>query len=70
MPLALLIIILPLLAFWLWMFNDMLNNPTLPLCYMSLSGGRNVRQDWIVAFVVLNVFTASYYYLTEHKSVN
>ena len=55
-----------LLAFWAWMFNDMTNNKLLPACFVSISGGRNVRQDWIAAFVIFSIFTAGYYYLTEY----
>lgn len=66
--LQILVLVIPivLLAFWAWMFNDMTKNDLLPPCFISISSGRNVRQDWMVAFVVLNIFTAGYYYLTEY----
>lgn len=65
-----LIILIPLLlaAFWLWMFNDMLNNGAIrnagPLEFRWPPAARS---QWILLFIVFNVFTAGYYYFTEYK---
>jgi hypothetical protein len=53
-----LILILPLLAFWLWMAWDMANNDNLP---------RSSKLNWIVAFLFLSVFAAVLYYVTEYR---
>ena len=52
------IIILPLLAFWLWMARDMANNDNL---------SSNEKTYWIVAFLFLSVFAAVYYYVYEYR---
>ena len=49
------IIVVPLLVFWLWMFRDMTNN-----YYLS----RSSKYYWTLAFAFMSVFGAfSYYYL-------
>jgi amino acid transporter len=53
-----LIIILPLLAFWLWMFRDMFNNGNLP---------GSSKDYWTLAFLFLSVFAAVLYYVTEYR---
>jgi hypothetical protein len=53
-----LVVAIPLLVFWGWMFRDMLNNDYLP------SQARNL---WILAFVLMNVFGAVWYYVTEYR---
>jgi hypothetical protein len=58
---------LPLLIFWLWMFWDMLENDTVPQCFVTFTNGRNVKLTWAVEFVFFNIFTAIFYYLTEHR---
>ena len=62
MPLILSLLPLALLAFWAWMFSDMLKKDALPQCFATFSAGRDLRFDWIVAFIFLNVFAAMYYY--------
>lgn len=53
-----LLIILPLLIFWFVMFRHMLQNDTLP----------NVAKDyWTVAFVLLSIAAAVYYYATVYE---
>jgi hypothetical protein len=56
--LILLAIVVPLVAFWLWMFREMLRNDRLP---------DNVRVMWMAAFLFLNVFAAGAYYVSEYK---
>jgi hypothetical protein len=60
------IIALTLLAFWLWMYLDMAKNESLPPCFISISNGLNAKSDWAAAFLILNVFSAGYYYFTEY----
>lgn len=50
--------ILPLIAFWLWMFQDMLNNNDMP---------RDAKDYWTWAFVLLNVFAATIYYANIYR---
>ena len=52
---------MPLIGFWLWMFLDMTNNP-----YLS----RETKNYWLMAFVLLNIFAALWYYLVEFKPRN
>ena len=51
--------ILPLLAFWMWMFSDMSKNDNL----RSRS-----RSDWTLAFIVFNIFAAIVYYFDEYRN--
>jgi hypothetical protein len=53
-----LLIILPLLVFWAWMFSDMLSNDRLP---------GEVRSQWTVAFILLSVFAAVLYYANIYR---
>jgi len=57
--LAPLAIVAALVVLWVRMFQHMLGNPTIP---------SSARQLWIVAFVIGNVVTAAYYYLTEYRT--
>lgn len=54
------IVILPLITFWLWMFQDMMNNDNLP---------SESKNNWTFAFVFGNVFAATFYYATEIERV-
>ena len=54
-----LIFILPLIAFWIWMFRAMLKNDDLP---------DSAKNGWILAFIVLNVFAAVIYYVQEYRT--
>ena len=57
--LASLAIILPLIAFWLWMFHDLLNNRYLL---------DNERNTWTILFIFLNVFAALLYYVNVYRN--
>ncbi len=58
-PLSALVIIIPLIAFWGWMFWAMANNEYLPV---------NSKYYWALAFLVGNVFAAVYYYVVEYRN--
>lgn len=49
----------PLLVFWAWMLRDMLNNDYLP---------SKAKNDWLLAFVLLNVFGAVLYYSNIYRN--
>lgn len=53
-----LIIILPLIVFWLWMFREMMNNDNLP---------SSSKDYWTLAFIFMNVFAAVFYYVNEYR---
>jgi hypothetical protein len=64
-----LIIPIPLVAFWFWMFRDMLNNDYLPdNPGAPLSWPPITRSGWIFAFIILNIFAAAWYYLVEYRN--
>jgi hypothetical protein len=50
-----------LIAFWLWMFIDLANNDYLP---------SDSKNNWFLAFILLNVFAAAYYYFVEYRNRN
>ena len=54
-----LLLVIPLIAFWIWMFRDMLSNPNI---------SDTARNTWIVAFIFLNVFAAVVYYVYEYRN--
>jgi CDP-diglyceride synthetase len=54
-----LILIIPVVICWLWMFRDMLNNNNLPDTSMA---------SRTVAFIFLNVFAAVFYYVYEYRN--
>ena len=54
-----LIIVVPLIVFWGWMFRDMLNNYDVPGVY---------RPYWMVAFILLNIPAAVFYYYTVYRN--
>ncbi|HET9980506.1 MAG TPA: hypothetical protein VFQ32_08675 [Ktedonobacterales bacterium] len=54
-----LLLVIPLIAFWIWMFRDMLNNPNV---------SDTARNTWIIAFIFLNVFAAVVYYAYEYRN--
>ena len=68
LQLIMLIIPLLLVLFWAWMFKAMTENQYLPPCFFSVTNGTDPRFDWSIAFVILNIFTAIYYYFTEYRS--
>ncbi len=53
-----LIIILPLIVFWLWMARDMANNDNL---------SSSEKTYWTLAFLFINVFAAVFYYVTQYR---
>jgi hypothetical protein len=55
------IISLPLVVFWIWMFRDLINNDYLP---------NDSKNNWLVAFILLNVFAAGWYYYVEYRNRN
>jgi hypothetical protein len=61
-PLISLIVIIPLIAFWLWMFDDMLKTDRLPGLLTN-----DARLDWMVAFILFNVFAAVVYYALVYR---
>jgi hypothetical protein len=61
-PLISLIFIVPLIAFWLWMFDDMLKNDRLPGLVTN-----DARLDWMIAFILCNVFAAVVYYAIVYR---
>ena len=54
-----LIVVAPLIVFWAFMFKDMLNNVNMPGVF---------KQYWMVAFILLNIPAAIFYYYTVYKS--
>lgn len=63
-----LIIILPFIAFYAWMFWDMVNNDDLPNNSVTpATWPPSSKFSWTVAFVFLNIFAAGFYYFTEYK---
>lgn len=53
-PLFSLPFVLPLIAFWLWMFRDMTNNDRLT---------SSEKYTWTWLFIFLNVFAAVFYFI-------
>ena len=54
-----LVLIVPVIIFWIWMFRDMLNNGNL---------SDTAKSTWTVAFIFLNAFAAVFYYVYEYRS--
>ena len=52
------ILLLPLLVFWAWMFRDMLNNDNLP---------SSAKNGWTFAFILLSIFAAVIYYFQQYR---
>lgn len=65
--LILILLPLPFLAFWAWMFSDMTKNNNLPQCFITFTNGINSSIDWLVAFIFLNIFTAILYYFNVYR---
>lgn len=57
--LMILMIPLPLVAFWFWMFRDMVKND-----YLS----PKEKNDWTLSFLLLNVVAAGLYYFIEYRN--
>ena len=54
-----LVLVTPVIIFWIWMFRDMLNNGNL---------SDTAKSTWTVAFIFLNAFAAVFYYVYEYRS--
>jgi amino acid transporter len=64
-----LIIILPLLIFWFWMFWDLTNNDYLPdNSTTPLTWPPSTKTGWMLAFIFLSVFAAFWYYRVEYRN--
>jgi hypothetical protein len=59
---TLVFIVVPLLSFWAWMANDMLQSDRLPGLITN-----DAKLDWTVAFILLNVFAAVIYYALVYR---
>ena len=53
-----LVLIIPVIIFWVWMFRDMLKNDSL---------SDTAKSTWTVAFIFLNAFAAVFYYVYEYR---
>ncbi len=58
---------LPLLVFWAWMFAEMAGNQDLPPCFISVTNGENHRLDWNLAFIAWFFVAAVFYYLNVYR---
>jgi len=52
---------IPFFGFWFWMIIDLTNNP-----YLS----KQSKNNWFLAFVLLNIFGAFWYYMVEYRNRN
>ena len=50
-----------MIGFWLWMIVDLTNNKYL---------NREIKNRWFLAFILLNIFGALWYYLVEYRNRN
>jgi hypothetical protein len=50
-----------LIGFWLWMLVDLTNNTYIP---------KESKNKWFLAFILLNVFGAVWYYVVEYRNRN
>jgi hypothetical protein len=57
-----LIVVIPLIAFWAWMLEDMLKNDHLPGLLTA-----DARLDWMIAFILFNVFAAVVYFALVYR---
>ncbi|MGI8688473.1 MAG: hypothetical protein ACR2M3_07820 [Thermomicrobiales bacterium] len=53
-----LVVVIPLIVFWAFMFKDMLNNDNMPSIF---------KPYWMMAFVLLNIPAAIFYYYTVYR---
>jgi amino acid transporter len=58
---------LSILVFWAWMFADMMKNDNLPSCFVTFTGGRDPKFDWMVVFFLLSFFAAVFYYSNVYR---
>ncbi len=68
-PLISMLVILPLIVFWFWMFWEMTNNDCLPsTANPPLTWPPSSKYGWTLAFIFMNVVAACFYYFYEYKS--
>lgn len=58
-PIILLAIPIGFLAFWVWMYREMMRNE-----YLTPAA----KNYWTMMFIFFNVLTAVYYYATEYRN--
>ncbi len=58
---------LVLLTFWGWMFWEMTRNSDLPDCFFTITRWSDPKSDWAAAFLLLNIFTASFYFVNVYR---
>lgn len=63
-----LLVSLPLVVFWLWMFSDMTKNDRLPPCFITITNGNDSRLDWAFVFFLMNVFGTLLYYMARNRN--
>jgi hypothetical protein len=57
------------LIFWAWMFRDLWTNAEIPVNFASgLSWPPESKNAWPVAFIVLTVFGAYFYYAGVYRN--
>lgn len=49
---------LPLIGFWMWMFREMTNNPALT---------QTEKRTWMLEFFLMNIIAAALYYANIYK---
>jgi len=63
-----LIILVPLVAFWAWMFRHMTNNDDLPAeSTPRFTWPPTSKYAWMWTFIVLNIAGAALYYMTVYR---
>jgi hypothetical protein len=61
------LIVLPLVGFYLWMFSDMSNNDRLGPPPFIVSPAKDFKYNWTFDFIFLNAFAAVVYFATEYQ---
>jgi hypothetical protein len=57
-----------LIAFWAWMFHDMVNNPDIPQSTTEpFRWPPQAKNYWLIVFIFLNIVAAGYYYFTVYR---
>ncbi len=68
-PLISMLVILPFIIFWFWMFWDMTNNDRLPSnSNVPLTWPPSSKYGWTLMFILMNVFAACFYYFYEYRN--
>jgi hypothetical protein len=58
---------LPLVAFYLWMFDHMLKNERLGPAPLAVSPAKDFKYNWTLDFLFLNLIAAAIYFATEYR---